>query len=58
MWTSSGQYPTGTWSTEESGPLAENAPLTGYEPNILDDFHYSETAEIFFQVQSSDAVPS
>ena len=45
MWTSSGQYPTGTPPTEESGPLAENAPLTGYEPNILDDFHYSETTE-------------
>ena len=58
MWTSSGQYPTHTPSTEESGPLAENAPLTGYEPNILDDFHYSETTEIFFQGQSSDTVPS
>ena len=28
MWTSSGQYPTGTRPTEESGPLAEIAPLT------------------------------
>ena len=58
MWTSSGQYPTGTPPTEESGPLAENAPLTGYEPNILDDFHYSETTEIFFHGQSSDTLPS
>ena len=28
MWPSSGQYTTGTPPTEESGPLAENAPLT------------------------------
>ena len=27
-WPSSGQYPTGTPPNEESGPLAENAPLT------------------------------
>ena len=33
-------------------------PLTGYEPNILDDFHYSETTEIFLQEQSSDTMPS
>ena len=58
MWTSSGHYPTGTPSTEESGPSAGSAPLTGHEPNILDDFHNSETTEIFVQVQSSDAVPS
>ena len=30
--------------------MAENTPLTRY--------HYSETTEIFFQVQSSDTVPS
>ena len=38
--------------------MAENTPLTGYEPNILDDFHYSEIAEIFFRDESSDTVPS
>ena len=38
--------------------MANNTPLTGYEPNILDDFHYSETAEIFLQEQSSDTMPS
>ena len=58
MWTSSVQYPTGTPPNDQSGPVAENAPLTGYEPNLLDDCHYSETTEIFFQEQSSDAVPS
>ena len=32
----------------------------GYEPNVLDDFHFSETTEIIFQEQSGDkdAVPS
>ena len=31
--------------------------IARHEPNLLDDFHYSETTEIFFQEQSSDAVP-
>ena len=58
MWSSSGQLTTGTPPTEESGPLAWNASLTGYEPKLPDDFHNSETTETFFQEQSSDAVPS
>ena len=45
-------------ANEESGPLVNNAPLTGYEPNFFDDYHYSETTEIFFQVSSSDTRPS
>ena len=43
MWSSSGQHTTGTPPNEESVPLAENTPLTGYEPKLPDDFHYSET---------------
>ena len=58
MWSSAGQCTTGTLPNEESGPLAENTPLTGYEPKLPDDFHYSETTEIFFRDESSDAVPS
>ena len=40
--------------------MAENAPLTGYEPNFFDDFHYSEITEIFLQEESGDkdTVPS
>ena len=38
--------------------MADNAPLTGYEPNFFDDFHYSETTDIFLQEQSSDTRPS
>ena len=29
-------------------------PLTGYEPNVLDDFHHSETSAMIFQEKSSD----
>ena len=55
---SSEQDPLCTSSNEESDPLANSAPLTGYEPNFFDDFHYSETTEIFLQEQSSDTMPS
>ena len=42
-----------------SSPWAVSAnPLTGYEPKLPDDFHYSETTEIFLQEQSSDTRPS
>ena len=44
--------------TEESDHLANNAPLTGYEPNFVDDYNYSETTEIFLRVSSSDTRPS
>ena len=52
------QDPLCTSPNEESGPLANNAPLTGYEPNFFDDYHYSETTEIFLQGSSSDTRPS
>ena len=47
-----------TSPSKESGPLANNAHLTGYEPNFFDDYHYSETTEIFLQESSSDTRPS
>ena len=40
-----------TLANEESGTIAENNPLTGYEPN---DLHISETTDIFIQESSSD----
>ena len=52
------QDPLCTSPNEESGPLANNAPLTGYEPNFFDDYHNSETTEIFLQESSSDTRPS
>ena len=33
-------------------------PPTGYEPNVLDAFHYSEASAMIFQDESGDAVPS
>ena len=39
---------------EGSCPLAEFNSPTGYEPKLLDDFHYSETTEIIFQEESGD----
>ena len=39
---------------EESGPLAEFTPPTGYEPKLPDDFQYSETTEIIFRDESGD----
>ena len=38
--------------------MADNNPLTGYEPNVIDNYHISETTEIFIQESSSDSRPS
>ena len=40
-----------TLANEDLGTLAENDPLTGYEPN---DLHISETTDIFIQDSSGD----
>ena len=58
MWSFIGAICTGTPPNVESGPLAENTPITGYEPELPDDFHYSETTEISHRDESSDTVPS
>ena len=34
--------------------MAKHNPLTGYEPKLLDDFHYSETSAAIFQDESGD----
>ena len=52
MWIGSVQDPLCTSPNEESGPLANNALFTGYEPNFFDDYHFSETTEIFIQESS------
>ena len=39
---------------EEYCPLAIYQPPTGYEPNVLDDFRYSETSEMISQEESGD----
>ena len=40
-----------TLANEDLGTLAENDPLTGYEPN---DFHISVTTDMFIRVSSGD----
>ena len=45
-------------ANEELGTLADNTPLTGCEPKMFDDYHISETTEIFIQESSSDSRPS
>ena len=58
MWMLLEQDPLCPPPIEESGSLANNAPLTGYEPNFFDDHHFSETTDIFLQESSSDTMPS
>ena len=54
MWVGSERIPLCASANEESDSLVNNAPLTGYEPNFFDDYHFSETTEIFIQESSSD----
>ena len=58
MWVGSMRSPMRTSANEEKGTLAENNPLTGYEPNFIDNYHISETNDIFIQESSSDSRPS
>ena len=39
---------------EEYCPVAIHHPPTGYEPNVLDNFDYSETSAAIFQDESGD----
>ena len=58
MWVGSERSTLCASANEELGTLADNTPRTGYEPKIFDDYHISETAEIFIQESSSDSRPS
>ena len=58
MWVGSMRSLMRTSANEELGTLADNNPLTGYEPNIIDNYQISETTEIFIQESSSDSRPS
>ena len=58
MWIGSKQDPLCTSPNEVSGSLANNLLLTSYEPKFFDDYHVSETPEIFIQGSSSDTRPS
>ena len=54
MWTASRETPAAPSPDEEYCPLAIYHPPTGYEPNVLDDFHYFETSKMIFQEESGD----
>ena len=41
-------------NTEHTWRKQMHTPPTGYEPNVLGDFHYSETSEMIFQEESGD----
>ena len=41
-------------NNEEYCSVATCHPLTGYEPNLLDDFDHSETSAAIFQDESGD----
>ena len=58
MWVGSEKNPLCASANEESGPLVNNTPLTGYETKIFDNNHISETTDIFIQESSSDSRPS
>ena len=58
MWIGSEQSSLCGSANEQSVPLVNNAPLTGYGPNFFDDYHFSETTVIFVQESSSDTRPS
>ena len=58
MWVGSMRSPMRTSANEELGILAENNPLTGYEPNFIDNYHISETTDIVIQESSSASRPS
>ena len=60
MWTATRETPAAPSPNEEYCTLTIFHPPTSYEPNVLDDFHYSETSEMILQEESGDkdAVPS
>ena len=60
MWTATRETPAAPSPNEEYCTLTTYHPPSSYEPNVLDDFHYSETSEMILQEESGDkdAVPS
>ena len=58
MWVGSMRSPMRTSANEELGTVAENNPLTSYEPNFIDNYQISEMTEIFIHESSSDRRPS
>ena len=53
-WTAPRETPAAPSPNEEYCLLSIYHPPIGYEPNVLDEFHYSETSEMIFQEESGD----
>ena len=58
MWVGSARSSLCASASEELGTLADNNPLTGYEPNFIDNYQISEATEVFIQESPSDSRPS
>ena len=58
MWVGSGRSTLCASANEELGTLADSNPLTGYEPNFIDNWHISKTTDILIQESSSDSRPT
>ena len=58
MWLGSERITLFASAKEESDSLVNSAPVTGCEPKFFDDYHFSETTEIYIQESSSDTRPS
>ena len=54
MWTPPRQITTALTHNEQYCPVVIHNPLTGYEPNLLDNFDYSETSAAIVQDESGD----
>ena len=52
MWTMQRQTLLAPPLIKEFCSLGEHTPPTGYEPKLLDDFHYSESIEMILQEES------
>ena len=54
MWTAPREKLAAPTPNEKCCTLAIYHTPIGYEPNVLDDFHYSETSEMISQEESGD----
>ena len=52
-----GKSPKRTSANEELGTMAENNPLTSYEPNFIDNYHISIKKGIRIQCKTENFVP-
>ena len=54
MWARQGKWPLRLRQPRSLAPWQNTLPLTGYEPNLRDNFDHSETSAMIFQGESGD----